>query len=881
MKKLWFTFNISALFYGLVSGLLLVAGCGPQNSSTNVKVVAPEISQFQKQIENLRPDEKTVLSEKTDLDETAFIPLHYDVSLDLSHADTEDFHGTVKIKIKNQDLTHQKPLRLHIQKDLQIIEITVNGLPVSYERGFASLQIAAAKIYTGQFTLIIKYRGSHPRDGLHFIKIGGQVVQAWTHGEPTSARFWLPSFDQPKFKATANFHITVVKNWNALSNGSLKSDLIHRNRENNNEELRTINWQERAPLPTYLYSVLTGELKVQEMKSITPLSVWYPSQINSAEFMTNNIKSGFKCLPQMLEFYSNLFGPYNFEKLAVGIAYDFAGGMENASAITYSSMNFSGNSSGSFSGRDGFDAAILAHEVVHQWFGDTVSPKDWKDLWLNEGFADYFDAAFWETAQGREKFHERMDEYKVRYLANDYAVGASGIQNGILGPIINPKTLPSQMFGKSATLAYEKGALVLQNLKFFLGEQRFNQGLRYYLQKFKFRSVNSQDLKTALEESTHENLDVFWNQWIHRAGLPEFNYTWSTEANHSGFDDFGNGILNITVTQTQPVANGFYESPITIQIVYPSRTEFKQVDLKARKDNIFKFDINELPLTVLLDPDHLVLSKVSGVKARNEWLLMATTSKNFLTRIDGIEGLGESLNLDVVKSIFTHESNEYVKSKALLALISQAQKIPSLEIKNILIESLNANGDHLRTAAAQYIGHMEASVALPLFEDRLIEIYESDPAVLASLQAGNSLVAIESPKAKKVFLQTLYQEPRRNYQLLAVAVIGSGVLQNKGAIPQLEKLFKEDFSPAHFMKTITAGMLAMLKDKAAVHMIAEAMIQEEQPDLNLSYIRSLKSFKEKAALPYLYEMATDPHRPMQVQEAAKAAAGIISSANVP
>ena len=278
----------------------------------------------------------------------------------------------------------------------------------------------------------------------------------------------------------------------------------------------------------------------------------------------------------MLAYYTDLIGPYPYAKLSLVQSSTRFGGMENASAIFFSEKGITGT---------GRNEGVVAHEIAHQWFGDSITESDWHHLWLSEGFATYFGALFFEDADGDERFHEMLARSRSRYL---------NANNRAPAPIFNPKI--TDLFDLLNAYNYSKGGLVLHMLRDLMGDEAFFDGIRNFYQEYRDQTVLTRDFQAIMETRHGDNLEWFFNQWIYRSGHPVVDVTWSW--------DERTGEVTILLRQTQPQEP--FRLDVTLAFVAGEQQHRRQIDLRERLHEI-RFSMDHAPEEVLVDPDNWLL----------------------------------------------------------------------------------------------------------------------------------------------------------------------------------------------------------------------------------------------------------------------------------
>jgi len=400
----------------------------------------------------------------------------------------------------------------------------LNGSPLKfeYDETKEKLSILLDRAYqpNEELTVVISYRTNKPTaarsialggGGLTFIKPRPddptRPRQIWTQGETETNHFWFPSFDHPNDFVTTQIVATVEKPLIVISNGALLST------KENSDGTRTFDWKINQPHATYLTSIIVGEFApvTGEYAGIPITTYVYPKEIEEGKVTAAR-------LPEMVKFFSEKTGiKYPYAKYAQTTVRDFGGGMENISATTQTDNMI-------HDARTELDAnsdPLQAHELAHQWFGDYLTCRTWSDLWLNEGFATYFQAMWDEHKFGHDDF--LYSDVKGNQ-ENYYAAWARGQRR----PIVTKNYAnPDAVFD---TYSYQRAGAVLHMLRTFLGEDNWWRSINHYLIKHANQPVETAQFRIAIEETTGQPMDWFFDQWVYKMGHPVFRVTQDYDA---------------------------------------------------------------------------------------------------------------------------------------------------------------------------------------------------------------------------------------------------------------------------------------------------------------------------------------------------------------
>jgi aminopeptidase N len=487
-------------------------------------------------------------------------------------------------------------------------------------------------------------------------------VSIHTQGEPEQNRYWFISHDYPNAKQSTETTVTIPDKYAALSNGALISK----------DELpggkAKYHYKLAQPQASYLVSLVIGEFAIlRDHWRDRPVEYWVPPSMKDDAWRT------FGKTPRMIELFSTLTGvDFAWEKYAQSVVYNFeAGGMENTSCTTlteYATIDQRAS-------LDTDSESLTAHELAHQWFGDLVTCKSWEHIWLNEGFAVFMDNIWQEHEHGEEAYaHEIWSMMRGVSQSDDPTA-----KGGVVWPYYED---PDDTFSRGVSNPYSKGACVLHMLRRSLGDELFWKCLGEYLRRYRYQSVETDDLRKVIDELSGRSYARFFQQWIYRAGSPEVqaDYSW----------DDANGIAKLKFEQKQTITADApaFEMDLPVWFVAGDGTVTKRTMHIDDRFAELTAQFDKEPAMVLLDPEGAVLAKWDTDFPTPMSRRAATNAPTPMARYDAIGALAtknDDTTRSTLRAILLDEKTERTYREEAAAALGKMQQPPA---RDILISAL-------------------------------------------------------------------------------------------------------------------------------------------------------------------------------------------------
>lgn len=435
--------------------------------------------------------------------------LSYDADVTIAEPANRRIAGTNRIRVLRRAGTTDTVLMLHLRVEERTpTRALVDGLLVPIERhGSVTDADYHYRIPLGRrsevdrtHTVEVLYDGvmdvepgAAPWGGVSYEDSTLYALGVCFHCPWVSAtQHWLPVFDHPSQKATFTLRVTVPRSLVAVSNGRCTDTIA------TTDGMHTFVWEQDEPCATYLLTLAVGPfVEVDIAEAPVAHTAWVLRRDSAAA------RRSFRLLPRMRQTFERAFGPYPFAK--VGYVATRKGAMEHQSLIAI-------NTDLVRAGDSVFSTA--AHELAHQWFGDLVSPVDFRHAWLTEAFATYCEHLWAGELYGRSDYLLGLSTAAGTYLSR------IAQREGVFPLFDFPRAAPSSNYPETI---YKKGAVVVGMLRAYVGDTAFFRGLASYLQQHAYGNAGTDDLMAAFDRETDRDVAAFFDQWVRSAGWPKLS----------------------------------------------------------------------------------------------------------------------------------------------------------------------------------------------------------------------------------------------------------------------------------------------------------------------------------------------------------------------
>ena len=488
-------------------------------------------------------------------------------------------------------LSNMPTITFDLANELTVSAVTRNGIALAFIQNINKELVISFpnSIPVNTFaTVVITYAGP-PSSGESAFTISNHgtpsVPVLYTLSEPFGARDWWPCKQDLNDKIDSiDVFINAPSEYKSVSNG------VEMSAVGTLTGTKTTHFKHNYPIPAYLIAIAVTNYSVFTQTAGTApfqfpiVNYLYPESLNA------NLNNLAQTLP-IMNFFEQAFERYPFYAEKYGHAqFGWGGGMEHT---TVSFMN-------------NFSRGLIAHELAHQWFGDKITCGSWKDIWLNEGFATYLSSMVIENLDGQVAFI--TDKTNMINSITSQNTGAVYLSDA-------EATNVNRIF--SSRLSYNKGAMVLNMLRWKMGNTMFFQALKNYLAdtNLAFKYAVTSDFKSHVEAVYGSSLTEFFNDWIYGQGHPSYSIS---------VQNLNNLQAKFIVNQSQSHSSvGFFDIPIPLRIF---GTGSQQMDLVLEPATNGQEILKNVPFaitSIVFDPKKDIISKNNTVVLNNEIFVLS------------------------------------------------------------------------------------------------------------------------------------------------------------------------------------------------------------------------------------------------------------------
>ena len=509
----------------------------------------------------------------------SFDILHYHIEasfLDFANEKSIDARTDIKIHL----LKNTQSIRLDLL-GLFVDSVQVEGSSHSFTYTSPRLSVNTGARQAGDtIELSVFYRGFPKKDaswgGFYFTGQYAFNMGVGFAADPHGfGRVWFPCMDNFTDKATYTFSITVDEPMTAYCNGLLQ------NVTENGNNTRTFDWKLNQSISTYLASVA-----IAEYESVPFSYNGLPVSVSAMAQDTSNVRSSFENLPKCIEAFVQAYGEHHFDRVGFNLVPFNAGAMEHATNIAYPIYAVANGSKN--------QERLFAHELAHHWWGDNTTCNSQEEMWLNEGWASYSEAIFFEYVYGEDRYHEKVRETHINVLQYAHTSARDG------------SSLPVSGIGHSNTYGmhvYQKGADMVHTLRGIMGDSAFFEACREFQSIFRFESVTTDMMYEVFNEHSRFELKDFFEQWVKTEGFCHF-YIFSAEQEGNGY--------TLRIKQDQRFNDITYKNmPYTLRVYSKDLDSYDTTLVLSGLDEFYDVDLPFDPVAWILDPDGWVSDAIT------------------------------------------------------------------------------------------------------------------------------------------------------------------------------------------------------------------------------------------------------------------------------
>jgi aminopeptidase N len=621
---------------------------------------------------------------------------------------------------------------------IKIISAKLDGadIPFSINANGVTVSFTKKPKWDEIHNLAFNYEAT-PKKGIYFIgwnyydsldKRNKTRRQIWTQGEGIDNRYWIPMYDNMNDKFITETIVHFDSRFKVLSNGILKS------KKNTSAGITEWDYSMTKPHAGYLLMLAIDEYAVKSTKTSSgvPVNFWYYPE------HSEKLEPTSRYAERIIEFLENETGvPYPWEEYSQVMVQDFMyGAMENTTATVFGDFFLS--DSNSYLDRN--YVSVDAHELTHQWFGDLITARSDADIWLQESWATYYPKQFFRMLEGEDKYQWLS---KLDMLT---ALKAAETDNN-----------PVRYSGAGTARVYQKGSVVIDMLRYVLGDEEFKRVVKYYLTKYKYENVETNDLYQAVQDVLGESPDWFFEEWLYHGGEPNYKISYAAEPGSAT----GNRIrIKVEQVQEQTQLMGLFKMPVNLAVYFKNGdSSVKKVWVQKQSEDFYIENNGNKEIDYLLfDPGNRILKKISFSKSAAELSSQAMKAANMIDRYDAYMAM-RSLPVNDKREVlvwgFNHETFYGIRAEIIKQMMEydEFHDLVKSRLANENPDVIKSFINSYNDIPAGFLSYYEVWLSHRSYEIRatvLQKLYDNAPAKMneyldrtASVQGQNNNLRIK------------------------------------------------------------------------------------------------------------------------------------------
>lgn len=622
---------------------------------------------------------------------------------------------------------------------ITVSQATLSGKPVRWRSTDTTLVVycePAIRSNTSD-SVVVTYEAA-PRKGLHFVgwndASGRMRRQIWTQGQAIDHRHWIPMYDEMNDKMITETIITFDSSYAVLSNGTLHE------KRNNNDGTFTWHYSMTRPHASYLLMLAIGKYAIERRRSTSGIvnDLYYYPECQECVTPTYRLST------EAVDFLEReLDVPYPWEKYSqIPVADYIFGAMENTTATVFGDFYFTDP-------RAALDRNYLGvnvHELTHQWFGDLITARSSKHVWLQESFATFYPHLFTKLTQGVDAWHWSRRGMQRSALA-------AGEKDRL--PIVHPSSGSARL--------YPKGACVIDMMRWTYGEEQVRNVITHYLKKHAYANVETNDLYLAFQDVLGLTPWKFFEQWLYKGGEPLYEISWSESERLRSLN------TDVSVEQRHETDDltGLFDVDVAIEVHYTDRTKDSvRVRIHEQRTTVSIPNPRRKQVEfVLFDPGSYILKRLSFRRPYAELLAQFQHAPFAVDRSDALQALvADSIPASLWAALATAMTKEtYASLRAEIAAVAASKG--GAQAEPILRQAINDPSSEVRQAAVSAMSSIPSTLRVDV--EKLLR----DSSYITVATTLTKLVA-SFPEQRTTYL-TAVGTLRGQFERVRIAVLES------------------------------------------------------------------------------------------------------------